>query len=101
MLFSEQFITIIILVTLIGSYLIDNLADFLNLGNLNQPIPEQFKDYYDQEKYSKSQDYLKTNTKFGFITSSFDLVIILGFWFSGGFQFIDSFARSFNFCSRA
>jgi len=99
MLFSEQFITIIILVTLIGSYLIDNLADFLNLGNLNQPIPEQFKDYYDQEKYSKSQDYLKTNTKFGFITSSFDLVIILGFWFSGGFQFIDSFARSFNFGS--
>ncbi len=99
MLFSEQFITIIILVTLIGSYLIDNLADFLNLGNLNQPIPEQFKDYYDKEKYSKSQDYLKTNTKFGFITSSFDLATILGFWFFGGFESVDSFARSFNFGS--
>ncbi|MCP4671290.1 MAG: M48 family metallopeptidase, partial [Desulfobacula sp.] len=99
MLFSEQFITIVVLVTLIGSYLIDNLADFLNLGNLNQPLPEEFKDDYNQEKYDKSQDYLKTNTKFGFITSSFDLLIILVFWFSGGFQYIDSFARSFEYNS--
>ena len=99
MFFSEQFITIIILVTLIGSYLIDNLADFLNLGNLNQPLPDEFKSHYNKEKYIKSQDYLKTNTKFGFITSSFDLVIVLVFWFSGGFQYIDSFARSFEFGS--
>ncbi|MCD4722306.1 MAG: M48 family metallopeptidase [Desulfobacula sp.] len=96
MLFSEQFITIIILTTLIGSYLIDNIADFLNLGNLNQPLPKEFNGYYDSQKYIESQNYLKANTKFGFITSSFDLTIILLFWFSGGFQFIDSFVRSFN-----
>jgi len=97
MFFSEQFITIIILVTLIGSYLIDNLADFLNLGNLNQPLPKEFEGHYNKEKYLKSQNYLKTNTKFGFITSSFDLAVILIFWFSGGFQYIDSFVRSFDF----
>ena len=97
MFFSEQFITIIILVTLIGSYFIDNLADFLNLGNLNQPLPKEFEGHYNKEKYHKSQDYLKTNTKFGFITSSFDLAVILIFWFSGGFQYIDSFVRSFDF----
>ncbi len=97
MLFSEQFITFIILVTLIGSYLIDNIADFLNLGNLNQPLPKEFNDQYNNKKYIKSQNYLKANTKFGFITSSFDLAIILLFWFSGGFQIIDSFVRSFNF----
>ncbi len=99
MFFSEQFIITVILVTLIASYLIDNLADFLNLGNLNQHLPEEFKNDYNQEKYNKSQEYLKTNTKFGFITSSFDLVIILVFWFSGGFQYIDSFARSFEYNS--
>ncbi len=96
---SEQSITLIILVTLIGSYLLDKVADFLNLGSLNQPLPEEFNDHFDQQKYSDSQDYLKTNTKFGFITSSFDLVIILSFWFSGGFQFIDSVVRSFHFGS--
>ncbi len=96
MLFSEQLITIIILVTLAGSYLIDNIADFLNLGNLNQPLPKEFNGYYDSQKYIESQNYLKANTRFGFITSSFDLALILLFWFSGGFQFIDSFVRSFN-----
>ena len=99
MLFSEQFITIIILTTLTGSYLISTIADFLNLGNLNQPLPKEFNDHYKPEKYIESQNYLKTNTKFGFITSSVDLIIILVFWFSGGFQIIDSFVRSFNFSS--
>ncbi|MCP3871670.1 MAG: M48 family metallopeptidase [Desulfobacteraceae bacterium] len=97
--FSEQFITVIILATLIGSYLIDKFADFLNLGSLNQPLPKEFNDHYNTQKYTDSQDYLKTNTKFGFITSSIDLSIILLFWFSGGFQYIDTFVRSFNFGS--
>jgi len=99
MLFSEQFITIVILFTLTGSFLIGTIADFLNLKNLNQPLPAEFKDHYDKNKYNDSQNYLKANTKFGFITSSVDLVIILLFWFSGGFQIIDSFVRSFNFSS--
>ncbi|MBC2705347.1 M48 family metallopeptidase [Desulfobacula sp.] len=99
MFFSEQLITAIILTTLIGSYLIDNIADFLNLGNLNQPLPKEFDNHYKPEKYIESQNYLKANTKFGFITSSVDLIIILLFWFSGGFQTIDSFVRSFNFGS--
>jgi len=97
MYFSEQFITIVILATLAGSYLIDTIADFLNLNHLNQPLPAEFKDIYDQKKYSDSQSYLKANTKFGFITSSFDLAVILLFWFSGGFQIIDSYVRSFEF----
>ncbi|MDA3787920.1 MAG: M48 family metallopeptidase, partial [Desulfobacula sp.] len=97
--FSEQFITIIILVTLTGSYLISTIADFLNLKNIDQPLPAEFKDHYDKKKYSDSQNYQKTNTKFGFITSSIDLTIILLFWFSGGFQIIDSFVRSFNYGS--
>ena len=94
--FTEQVITIIILATLTGNYLIGMIADFLNLKNLNQPLPIEFKDHYNQKKYNDSQNYLKANTKFGFITSSVDLVIILVFWFSGGFQIIDSFVRSSN-----
>lgn len=96
MYLSEQSITIIILSTLIGAYFIDTLADFLNLGNLNQPLPKEFEDQYDHQKYIDSQNYLKTNTKLGLITSSVDLAAILLFWFSGGFQAIDSFVRSFG-----
>lgn len=99
MLFSENAITIIILVTLAGSYLVGMVADFLNLNHLNQPLPIEFADHYDKKKYSDSQAYLKANTKFGFITSSVDLAVILLFWFSGGFQTMDAFVRSFHFNS--
>ncbi|MBU1341225.1 MAG: M48 family metallopeptidase, partial [Proteobacteria bacterium] len=96
MLFSEQFTTIIILTTLIGSYLIDSIADFLNLGSLKKSLPKEFNDHYKPEKYADAQNYLKANTKLGFITSSFDITVILLFWFSQGFQYVDSFVRSFN-----
>ncbi len=96
MYLTEQLITAIILVTLIGGFIIDNIADFLNLKNLNQPLPTEISDHYDNQKYTDSQSYLKTTTKFGFITSSFDILTILIFWFSGGFAHLDTFARSFE-----
>jgi len=99
MLFSEQLITFIILTTLIGSYLLDSVADFLNLGNIDPHLPKEFENFYDRKKYLASQNYLKTNTRFGFITSSFDLSILLIFWFSGGFQYVDAMVRSFSFGS--
>ncbi len=93
---EEQFITFIILATLIGSYLIDGLADLLNIKNLNKSLPDEFNDCYDSKKYAESQNYLKATTKFGFLTSTTNLVILLLFWFSGGFQYIDGFVRSFD-----
>lgn len=93
---SEHFITVIILFALAGGYLVDKTADFLNLGNLDLPLPEDFSDQYDPPTYARSQHYLRTTTKLGFITSSVDLVILLVFWFSGGFQVLDSIVRSFG-----
>ena len=93
---EEQLITFVILATLIGSYLINSLADLLNTRKLSKHLPDEFKDCYDSKKYAESQNYLKTTTKFGFITSSINLFLILIFWFSGGFQYVDGFVRSFN-----
>ena len=94
---SESTILAIILVSLIGSYLIDTIADHLNLKCLNRELPKEFLGYYDNQKYLDSQEYLKTNTRFGFITASFDLAVVLIFWFSGGFNYIDSLVRSFGY----
>ncbi|MBU1196315.1 MAG: M48 family metallopeptidase [Proteobacteria bacterium] len=97
--FSEQLVTAVILTTLIGSYVIGNLSDFLNLLSLNPSLPAEFKDHYDRQKYEDSQSYLKATTRFGFFTSSFDLAIILLFWFFKGFQYTDAFVRAFGFSS--
>lgn len=94
---SAQAITVIILMTVIGSFLIGIIADLLNLKNLKDILPLEFKGYYDDSEYIKSQQYLKTNTFFGTITQSIDLLAMLVFWFVGGFNYIDIFARSFGF----
>jgi len=94
MFFSDQFIVFIILTTLIGGYLMNALADFLNIKNINPQLPGDFSDVFDSATYAKSQQYLKVNTRFGFICSSFDLVVLLVFWFSGGFGILDTFVRN-------
>lgn len=94
MFFSDQFITILILTTLITGYVINSLADFLNIGHLNPQLPHEFSDVYDRAKYSKSQEYLRVNTHFGFITASFDLAVLLAFWFGGGFGLLDTYVRN-------
>ncbi len=85
--------SIIIIATLIIGFLLDIISDYLNIKNLSTEIPPEFKSVYSSEKYKKSQEYLKENTRFGFITSSFSLVILLVFWFSGGFNWLDLIMR--------
>jgi len=64
---------------------------------MSEVLPEEFKGYYDEEKYRKSQNYLKDKTVFDFINSSFVLVAQLIFIIAGGFNLVDNFARSFGY----
>ncbi len=74
---------IIILFTIIFGYLMDLIADQLNLKALDPIVPDEFKDIYNVEKYSKSQEYTIVKTKFGFVISIFNLTLLLGFWALG------------------
>ncbi|MBI5325998.1 MAG: M48 family metallopeptidase [Ignavibacteriae bacterium] len=81
---------VIILTTIILSFLLDAIADFLNIRNLKTELPEEFRDTYDSETYTKSQNYLKVKTKFGYVSTIFSLAVMLIFWFSGGFPFVNN-----------
>ena len=78
-------------------YLLDITVDALNLGALRTELPAEFRGVYDDEKYRKSQEYLRENTRFGFVQETLGLVALLGFWFAGGFGFMDHWARGFGF----
>lgn len=87
---------IIIVCTLVLSYVLDLVADILNLRALQPELPEEFQDVYDAEAYRQAQEYERVNTRFGFVTSTFSLVITLGFWFAGGFNWLDQLVRSWD-----
>jgi STE24 endopeptidase len=90
-------IAYIILFAISFDFILNAIADYLNLKMLRSDLPEPFQGIYDPARYRKSQQYLKVNTRFGWITGIFDLIVILIFWFGEGFTFLDGWVRSFNY----
>ena len=90
-----------ILLFLVADFLLHLVADRLNLDALTDDIPKPFQHVFDPEKYRQAQAYLQTNTRFGQVTGAVDLLLLLGFWFGGGFALVDNWARSFGWGSLA
>ena len=92
-----NFIAVIILITLSIDFVLHFAADYLNLKGLRSDLPDAFIGVYDQDRYRKSQEYLRVNTRFGWITGTFNVVVVLVFWFSGGFNLLDNWVRAFGY----
>ncbi len=86
----------IILIALLLQFLLDNIADALNLKALKNEVPPALAGVYQSGEYRKSQKYTRSLTRFGFVTGSFSLLVILLFWFTGGFNFLDQIVRSWG-----
>ena len=87
----------IILAALLVDYFLHALSRFLDLKNLSTNLPDEFIDHYSSEEYTRSQEYLKANTRFSYFTSSFDLIVIMLVIFLGIFNIIDLWIRDFGF----
>lgn len=88
---------VIILVAIIIDFTLGIISNRLNLRALTKELPDEFSNVYDEDTYAKSQEYTRVGTKFGFITGTFDLILLLVFWFAGGFNWLDQWARGFEF----
>jgi len=86
-----------VITTLLGYYLLDCTAKFLNLRSLRQEVPKEFQDVYDADRFRRSQEYTRLNTQFDLVTSTIELGILLLFWTIGGFEELDRSVRIFHF----
>ena len=64
----------IILVTIGVDFILNVWADYLNLKTLRANVPEAFKGVYEPDQYLKSQEYLRVNTRFGWITGTLNVI---------------------------
>lgn len=87
-------IAIIILAAMLVDTFLELVADLLNLKQLSPTLPAGFKDWYEPGEYERSQNYLRVNTRFGWLVAAVNLAVILGFWFGGGFAWLDQWVRS-------
>ncbi|MFI1770864.1 M48 family metallopeptidase [Thalassobellus citreus] len=86
----------IIIAIIIINFIVDKILDALNAKHYNDVLPEELQDVYDDTEYKKSQNYKATKYKFGIITSTFSILLTLGFLLFDGFEFIDNMARDYS-----
>src|ERR1035437_5374787 len=86
-----------IVVAAIGlDFVLDLISNWLNLKALQLTLPPAAQGIYKEEDYRKSQNYIRKSTYFGLVRSTFALVVLLAFWFSGGFNFLDQLIRGWE-----
>ncbi|MCB1091084.1 MAG: M48 family metallopeptidase, partial [Verrucomicrobiae bacterium] len=72
---------------------LDLVATWLNLRALNPRIPEAMTGVFDAAEYAKSQEYTRVQSRFGQAESAFSILILLAFWWGGGFGWLDGWVR--------
>ena len=82
---------------LVFEYILSFIVRTLNIKALDPILPSEFKDTFDKDKYLKSQDYTRANSKFAYITSTFSLILSLIFIFGGVYNTIDQYVISFGY----
>ncbi len=91
---KPEILFFIIIAILVISFIIDQALDYLNSKHFNDAVPEELKDVFDEDEYTKSQRYKKERYTFGTLTAAISLIATLLFFFLDGFAFVDGLARS-------
>jgi STE24 endopeptidase len=84
------------LVLLLIQYSIHTAAGIVNLRALNIQLPEEFRGWYDADRYRDSQNYLRANTLFSVLSSSMGVMCIILFTAVGGFGFLEEAVHGFS-----
>jgi len=88
---------VLILTALLAEYALNLGSDLLNLRHLQPELPAEFQDTFDEGEYERAQEYTRTKTRFGLLSSTFGLAVLLVFWFGGGFEWLDTVVRGWGF----
>ncbi len=86
----------LILAALLVDYAVGLAAELLNIRALGPDVPGVMEGVCDGAAYRKSQEYTRSGARFGLVRKTFDLIVLLVFWFAGGFNSLDVLARSWG-----
>jgi len=84
----------IIIGAILFEFALSAISSILNMNSISEDVPDGFQDYYDKEKYSKSQAYLRDKTRLGLFSACFSLMLTLIVIHTGLFGVLDEFVRS-------
>lgn len=80
---------LIILAALIGKWMIEFVADVLDLRAFPHEVPYELKDTYTREDLEKARRYARHTTILDWVCGTTNLVLLIGFWQFGGFAWLN------------
>ncbi len=83
----------IIIFILVFQFILDTYLNYLNAKRFKDPLPSELSDVFDAKEHQKSFDYKKTNYRFGILSSTFSVLLTIGFLTFGGFEWVDQIVR--------
>lgn len=82
------------LVSTVGLFHLELIADFLNLSRL--PPNDEKGGSDERDAHERMIEYNSASTKLDIIRNSVSLALLIGFWSLGGFGWLDQWTRSFG-----
>ena len=76
---------VVIVGALLLRFVVDAVAELLNLGHVRTDVPGEFAGVYDDERYATSQRYLRETTRLGLLDDTLSTLIQLTIILAGGF----------------
>lgn len=84
------------LVATVGLFHLELAATLLNLSALKPEAPARLRTTTDQETHARALEYARVSAKLGVIESGGTLALLLGFWWSGGFGWLDQVIQGWH-----
>ena len=84
----------IIVSLVVFNYLFSNILDYVNHRNWRDEIPNELKDFYNEEKYKIAKNYALSKNKIGLFSSSISFLFIISLLLFNGYGLIDQLVSS-------
>ena len=88
-------LAIVIVVALVVDFILQSTADCLNVRHSKMPVPRVLEGIYDDATRDKAVRHLAASTSVALVERAVLLVVLLAFWFMGGFGLLDGLVRNY------
>ncbi len=72
------------------------LSTLLNLARFRKPLPPLLEDVFPEDTRVRAAEYASASARHDFVQQAAQLILLLGFWWSGGFGWLQSWAEGFG-----
>ncbi len=83
-------------VGVLGLFHLDIFSTFLNLAQFRHALPQRLKDIFSSETVQKAGEYAGASARLDLLRSAISLALLLGFWWAGGFGWLERVSNSWG-----